>query len=215
MNKKKLLNKIRIGVEIEVENPDAEDSRKLIEKNRVIPGWKLDADGTLLNGGEYKSLNKNHLYYTEDTFDQIKEIIGLIRAHLGKVDTGCGLHCHVDMKNFTDKEIVNIVKAFYKQQKKILKKFKMYKNRESYACPLPVGCLRLTERMVKKIKSGSTSYGDDICEFFIDRHYAINIQSLNKYNTIEFRFFNGTLSIKKIKQAMKFAIEFCIKNCNK
>jgi hypothetical protein len=35
--------------------------------------------------------------------------------------------------------------------------------------------------------------------------------ALNKHGTLEFRIFNGTLKINKIKEAIKFSINFCLK----
>jgi hypothetical protein len=106
---------------MEVEFPDTKDSQKLIDKHRIIRGWTIDTDGSLDNEAEYKTLDRNHLFWKEDCFDQIKEIIGLIKAHRGKIkDKTCGLHVHIDMKNFKNEEIVNIIKAFIYKQNKII-----------------------------------------------------------------------------------------------
>ena len=101
---KRKLEKIRFGVEIEVEFPKEKDSWDLIQRNKVIAGWLMDYDGSLNNGAEYKPKDKNHLYYDDESMTQIKEIIALVKVHKGNIRPTCGLHIHVDMKDFNNKE---------------------------------------------------------------------------------------------------------------
>jgi len=211
MRKKRELNKIRFAVEIEVEFPDVKDSYNLIEKNRLIRGWELDYDGSLNNGAEYRPKDRNHLYFNEDSFDQIKEIIGLIKAHKGHIKPSCGFHVHIDTKKFTRKEIINIAKAFYKHQDYIYQEFKVLKSREKEnAKKLHKGMTeKLNTRKVTLISRGDCAFKEDV---FMDRDYGLNLYALNLHNTIEFRFFNGTIQARKIKQYVKWCIEFCLNN---
>ena len=208
------LDNIRFAVEIEVEFPEEKDSYKLIEKNRLIRGWELDYDGSLNNGSEYRPLNKNKLYFNEDCIDQVKEIIGLIKAHKGHIRPTCGSHVHVDMKKFSNKEIVNIVKAFYKHQNKIYKDFKIIKSREqNNAKKLSKRMIKtLTPRKIQTIKKGSTAFKEDM---FQDRDFGLNLYSLPVHSSLEFRFFNGTIQPKNIRSNVKWCIEFCLHNANK
>jgi hypothetical protein len=213
--KERNLKNLRFAVELEVEFPNKVDSQKLINKHRIIRGWEITWDGTLDNGAEYKAKDRNKLYWNEDSIDQIREIIGLIKAHRGNIKSStCGLHVHIDMKNFTPKEIRNIVVAFIKKQNSLYKRFKVFKCRETYAQKIPIKYLKyITENNIKKVKeNGSLDIG---CDYFNDRHYSLNILSLDKHNSLEFRLFNGTIQINKIKQAIKFALEFCLKNAKR
>lgn len=208
------LDNLRYGIEIEVEFPKPEESEKLIEKHRVIKGWDIDYDGSLENGAEYRPENKNKLYFNEDSLDQIKEILGLIGAHKGFADKNCGLHIHVDISKFTDKQIVNIIKSFIKEQNSIIKKFKPYKSRLDFHCQeIPNEIIKeLSEKVIKNIKSDNYSDSDRFPEYFISRHYMLNLQSLASHKTLEFRLFNCTLDPDKIKAIIKWTLEFCINN---
>jgi hypothetical protein len=206
----KPLEEIRFGVEIEVEFPKAKDSYELIQRNKVIPGWRMDFDGSLDNGAEYKATNKNKLYYNEESLTQIKEIIALIKVHHGNIRPSCGLHIHVDMKDFTDKEIINIVKAFYKKQKSIIKKFKVLKYRLQEQSMTPKGVLKLNTKILNDIRKDKASKYDE--DYFYTRYYLLNITSLNEFNTLEFRLFNGTIQHKKIKEYVRWVLKFCIDN---
>ena len=204
---------LRFSVEIEVEFPDQKDSQKLIEKHRIIRGWALDYDGSLENGAEYRPKDRNKLFWNEDSIDQIKEIIGLIKAHKGDIRSTCGLHVHVDMKDFTYKEIARIIKMYIKDQHKICKEFKMLKCRTDYAQKIPKSVRRyLTESNIRKVKNNELEYGEGGCEYLTERHYSLNIDALNKHGTLEFRLFNGSIQIRRIKKYIKWCLNFCIKN---
>lgn len=206
---KRKLEKIRFGVEIEVEFPKEKDSWDLIQRNKVIAGWSMDYDGSLNNGAEYKPKDKNHLYYNDESMTQIKEIIALVKVHKGNIRPTCGLHIHVDMKQFNNKEIINIVKAFIRKQDDIIKKFKVLKFRLSEQQKIHKNIIKkLNVNTIRNIKKGKNLTED----FFNDRYYLLNIQSLHEHKTLEFRLFNGTIQPSKIKKYIKWALEFCIRN---
>lgn len=207
------LENIRWAIEIEVEFPSKKDSQKLINKHRIIRGWALDYDGSLDNGAEYRPKDRNKLYWNEDSIDQIKEIVGLIKAHRGHIKgSTCGFHVHVDMSKFTNKEICNIVKAYIKEQNKFYKEFNMLKCRQTYAEKIPKEVIKyLTENNIKKVKKEEFGY-DEVHPYFSERHFSLNILSLNKHSTLEFRLFNGTIQVRRIKSYVKWCIEFCLKN---
>jgi len=212
MRKVRSINNTRFGLEIEVEFPNKKDSQMLIDKHRVIRGWEIAYDGSLSNGAEYRPKKTNKLYWSDDSCDQLAEILGLIKAHKGKVSINCGVHVHIDMKRFTNKEIVKIVHNYIKKQSIIYKKFKPYRDRIEYAHKIPKNILKdLDEDILKHVKKNNYNLlsRDD---YYADKHYSLNILALKAHNTLEFRIFNGTTDIKKIKKYIKFCLNFCIKN---
>jgi hypothetical protein len=210
---KRTLENTRFSIEIECEFPSAKDSQKLISKHRIIRGWELDYDGSLDNGAEYRPKNRNKLYWNEDCIDQIKEIIGLIKAHRGHIKgSTCGFHIHIDMSKFTNKEICNIIKAYIKQQNKICKQFGMLKCRLDYAQKIPTNTIKyLTERNIQKIKENNDNCRD-ICIYMSERHFALNLLALQRHGTLEWRLFNGSIQINRIKGYIKFVLNFCLNN---
>lgn len=208
---KRKLDNIRFAVEIEVEFPKHKDSQKLIDKHRLINGWEIDYENSLDNGAEYRPTKRNKLYFTEDGVDQIKEIIGLIKAHRGNIKPSCGLHLHINMADFSNKEIVNIVKAFIKHQDYLYKEFKVLKCRlDDMAMPIPLKEMKnITENNISQIRKTGGINGID-SEYLRERFYALNLQSLKKHGTLEFRLFNGTIQASRIKNYVKWAIQFCL-----
>lgn len=210
---KRTFENLRFAIEIECEFDKPNLSQKLIDRHRIIRGWSIDFDGSLDNGAEYRPKDRNKLYWNEDSIDQIKEIVGLIKAHKGHIKgSTCGFHVHVDMTRFTNKEICNIIKAYIRQQNKICKQFGMLKCRSDYAQKIPVNTLKfLTENNIQKVKDSEFDYGE-VCPYLSERHYALNVLALNKHNTLEWRLFNGTIQIRRIKSYIKFVLEFCLQN---
>jgi hypothetical protein len=206
---KRKLDNIRFAPEIEVEFPKHKDSQKLINRHRIITGWEIDIENSLENGAEYRPKDRNKLYFNEDSLDQIKEIIGLIKAHHGNIKPSCGLHIHIDMSSFTDKEIAMIIKAFIKHQDYLYKEFKVLKGRlDDMAHPIPTTETKnITEQNMKQVRLGKSNSSS---EYLSQRFFALNIQSLNKHNTLEFRLFNGTIQYSRIKAYVKWAIQFCL-----
>ena len=209
---KRILEKLRFAIEIEVEFPNKKDSQKLISKHRIIRGWALDYDGSLDNGAEYRPKDRNKLYWNEDCIDQIKEIVGLIKAHRGHIKgSTCGFHVHIDMSKFSNKEICNIIKAYIRQQQKIYKQFKVLKCRLDYTQKIPVSTIKvLTENNIQIVRKDEDNCRD-IHEYFNERHYGCNVLALQKHGTLEFRMINGTIQIRRIKSYVKWCLEFCLK----
>ena len=210
--KERTLENVRFGVEIEVEFPTVKDSMLLIQKHRIIKGWEMDSDGSLDNGAEYRPKNRNKLYFNEDCEDQIKEIIGLIKAHRGTIRPTCGLHIHIDTSKFTNKEIVQIIKKFIIKQDGLYRKFRVLKHRiETSAMKIPKSIkTKINSNIVDKLYD--EDYFETNVDYFKHRHYGLNITSLNTHNTLEFRLFNGTIQVRNILNYIKWTIEFCIKD---
>ena len=215
----KLINisKIRFAMELEVEFPNSKNSQKLIDRHRVLEGWEIDTDGSLENGAEYRPKRSNHLYWNEESLIQIKEILALIKVHRGKINKTCGLHLHINTKNFTDKQILTIIKEFIIKQKYIVKRFEVHADRLESTCRLlPRENLnKLTERQINNYRKQTQTWSYDGYNGLMDEKYnALNITHLRQgdYGTLEFRLFDGTLSYKKLKSQIEWTLNF-IKDC--
>lgn len=214
------LDSIRFGVEIEALFKSPEESKTLIEKKRIIPGWTVVYDGSLENrkgdvvGAEYRAKNKNHLYFNQDSIDQIKEVLSIMKVHKATVSPKCGLHVHVDMKDFTNEEIVSIVKTFITHQKEYYEQFRVFKCRlANHAHPIDKKVKDLINAdIVRKIRKHENIMSTDCHDYFTDKYRALNIDALSDHGSLEFRLFNGSIQINSIKRAIRFALEFCIKN---
>jgi len=207
------ISKIRFSVEIEVEFPHSKDSQKLIDRHRVLDGWEIDYDGSLDNGAEYRPKNSNHLFWNEESLLQLKETLALIKVHKGHISKTCGLHIHINAKNFTDKQILEITKEFIIKQRYIVKRFEVHPDRlEQTCCLLPRENLnKLTVNQIHNFRRQSQEWSYTGYNGLLDEKYrALNVSHLKEgdYQTLEFRLFDATLSYKKLKEQILFTLNF-------
>lgn len=203
------IKRIRFAPEFEFEMPSEAVSEKLIERGRTLQGWEIKGDGSLEHGIELSPLNKNHLFWNEDSLMQIKEVLALVRVYRGKAEPTCGLHIHVSAKGLSDKDILHIIKEWIARQKFIVKRFHVSKERLENTCKLlPKNILhKLTEKQIHEFRNKDSfsfnQWGDD-------KYRSMNLGHLPKsdYQSIEFRLFSATTNFKEIKQAIYFVLTF-------
>jgi len=207
------IKKLRFAIELEVEFPHSKDSQKLIDRHHVLDSWEIDYDGSLDNGAEYRPKNKNHLHWNEESLTQIKEILALIKVHRGKVGKNCGLHIHINCRNFSDKQIVFIIKEFIACQRYIVKTFEVHPDRLESTCRLlpRENLQKLTEKQIRDFRRQSDAWNYSGYNALMEEKYnALNIGHLRDgdYGTLEFRLFDATLSYKKLKSQIEWTLNF-------
>jgi len=205
------ITKIRFSLEFEFELPAKTDADKLIERGKTLKGWEIKSDGSLTNGIELSPENRNHLYYNSDSFMQIKEVLALVRVYRGKASPSCGLHCHINVKNLSDKQILTIIKEWVHRQKYVTKRFCISKERLSETCKLlPKNELsKLTEKAIHQFRT-KDNYSFSHYSYLDEKYYSLSAIHLpkNDYQTIEFRCFESTTNFKEIKSVIYFVLTF-------
>jgi len=209
------ITQIRFSPEIEVEYPDDIDTYDIINNKRwnrehYLEGWEITEDGSLDNGLEYKPSYKNYLFYNKKSLLEIKKLLEMIKTNEGYINSTCGLHIHVNISNFSDEEITNVIKRFLVNQKAIITKFKVQRNRLcSYCHPLPEHLKNLTINNISEFRK----YCKD--DFWREdrKYYALNIDCIrnSSYKTLEFRLFNGTLNYETMKMYIFWVLKFVSK----
>jgi hypothetical protein len=205
------ITKIRFSPEFEFELPAKVDADKLIERGKTLKSWELKGDGSLTNGIELSPENSNHLYYNEDSLMQIKEILALCRVYKAKALPSCGLHLHINVKNLSDKDVLNIIREWIHRQKFIAKRFNISKERLSETCKfLPKSDYKLTEKVIHQYRNKS-GYSFSGYSSLDEKYRSLNISHLpkNDYQTLEFRMFSSTVNFKEIKSIIYFVLTFC------
>jgi len=204
------ITKIRFSPEFEFELPAKTDADKLIERGKTLKSWTLKGDGSLQNGIELSPENSNHLYYNEESFLQIKEILALCRCYKAKALPSCGLHIHCDVKKLSDKQILSIIKEWIHRQKFIAKRFKISKERLSETCKfLPKSDYKLTEKVIHQYRN-KDGYSFSGYSSLDEKYRSLNISHLpkNDYQTLEFRMFSSTVNFREIKEVIYFVLNF-------
>jgi hypothetical protein len=212
------ITKIRFSPEFEFELPAKVDSDKLIERGKTLKGWTIRGDGSLTNGIELSPENSNHLYYNLDDLLQLKEILALCRVYRGKSLPTCGLHLHVDMKKFSDKQVLSIIKEWVHRQKYIAKRFEVSKTRLEETCKLlpKKELYKLNEKEIHAFRNSlRTSFRS--YSYLDEKYYSLNASHLPKsdYGTLEFRLFSSTVNFREIKEVIYFVLNFIKDACER
>ena len=70
----------------------------------------------------------------------------------------------------------------------------------------------ITPKIVGLIRSGQMNMDISDRDYFNERYYMLNLQSLEQHGSLEFRIFNGSVQIRTIKRNIKWCIEFVLNN---
>ena len=167
------------------------------------PHWKVVDDATA--GAELVS----PILTNENVFDHITKICqSLNRMQSTDVSRSCGLHIHLKWDGMTIEHIKKIVSRYhlYQNDFDLIMPLSRRENRNTY-------CLALTDADVRRVKNFR---GNRLYQMknllrngsYSTRYKKINLESLAKYGTLEFRQHSGTIDHTKILNWVCFLVGF-------
>jgi hypothetical protein len=211
-NYKKLIYSTRFSLEIESEFPEKVDIAKLKDRyKKLLASWTVVDDHSMVNGLEFRPKNKNKLYFKKESFDEISEVLHIIRKHKGNPDSKqCGLHIHINAKCLSESEIIKIVKEMIARQEFIVRDFNVRKDRLDQYCRFirAKDIKGLTEENLKLFRNGKELEED--VKILNDKYFLLNLVALREHGTLEFRLFNGTNKLREIKKIVTYLFNFLI-----
>lgn len=184
-NNQKYIGKFRrlspmTGYELEVESTNG-TAEKLAEScGELLESFRVEADGSLSNGFEIIS---HALTYKEHkkTFKGVESLLSALIANGGRSHdtTTCGLHVHISKKYLK------------KSEQKFLVEFVQFNQ-------------AFFEKFARRKSNNYCSYNDYETSLS-DRYSAVNLKN---NDTVEFRFFKGTLSYTTFLACLEMA--YCL-----
>lgn len=212
---KKLVFSIRFAIEIEVAFPGKESKIDELDKHyrKFFKNWTVTTDTTIEpEGREFKPKDSHKLYYNKISFQELKDVLAVIKANGGEINKTTGSHIHLDMKKFSSKEIIKIIKEIIAKEKYISENFKVSSHRLKETCkPLTKYSIRnLTPELLDAFRKDDDNEDFEYCPALISKYFFVNLGHLKDIGTLEFRFFEGTLSWKEIQKRVKFLLDFLI-----
>lgn len=194
-----LISNRPFGVEIEMVDLRASRFiRRMREYNIVIrdeeshsgrPGpdeWMLKPDGSV-NGRALELVSP--ILKTQRGLANLKLIIANLLDCDAKIDPSCGIHVHHDASDMSDGNLKDLFKLFYKFQDML------YMMMDPARCDNQY-CRKITSNYYRQMVADN-NFGQNIRN--MDRYHGINFASLNRHNTVEFRFMEGSLDERKIE----------------
>jgi hypothetical protein len=194
------------GVELEF-NTDGRGSvwlRELLMKNNIkivrefVPssrGWRLGYDGS-----EFEL--KSPILKEEEGFEELKFVMNLLNSNGCRTNNNDGMHVHHDAPEFVGnhEHILRLVKSWHFNQDTI-NEFVAPRRRTNRSACLP-WALTIVEDLEKGLCRGEHGRRKEF------GRRSINVDSLQKYGTIEIRLHEGTLNYEVAEAWIKFCQKF-------
>jgi hypothetical protein len=222
-----LLKTLRFGIEIETVGLSRSDLARAIHS--ALPGssynehpslreqvtladgriWKVVPDGSLagyLNGEVVSPI----LTYTD--LDALQNVVRAVRAAGATVDASCGIHVHVCGAAFDARGVTNLVKNVYRNERLIEHALGVSPTRLSRYCqPINEEFIERINRARPRTRAEMQAawYGDSYTtpsRYDNSRYHGLNLNSLWFRNTVEFRYFTGTLHAGKVKAFVQLSL---------
>jgi hypothetical protein len=178
-----------VGIEIEflITIVGEEKLKALLIKDNLEDNVNLSRDGSVRDDRydfEGPRLGKEIRLLVKETEapEIIERVCACIKASGGYVNTTCGLHVHLDMRN---RDVDLVYHNMYRVQSLMFKTQPMNRKHSTYCKPID-----------KNMIVNGTE----------ERHLAINKQAYRKHKTLEIRLHEGTIDAKEIKMWVYFLI---------
>ena len=198
-----------LGVEIEF----GHDGRSTLEFQKACKKWQagLHEDGSI-EGFSYANEISLAPARGQAFLDQTTEVCAGIAKAKGKVNTSCGLHVHVDLRDFTGAEILNLARLYAKIEPALYSIVPPSRRTGHYSKPwgdaFEIGEVfdrAPREERLKRLDAALYGSLDEAEECkrapykHNNRYHGLNFNSILLYGTIEFRLHSGTVDAKKIQ----------------
>ena len=178
--------------------------------------WKVVYDGSIVSESSLTEIRHGAEVVSppikgEDGFNQIRTVCNVLNRIGCIVNKTCGLHVHVDASNLSIRELRNICTSWLKYEHVIESLVPPSRRRhENRFCRSNVLRYNYDEvsAMFERINNARnrTSIYNAMCPRV--RNYKLNVRSLGRHGTLEFRYHGGTLNARKIQNHVKFCIGF-------
>lgn len=219
-------NNITFGLELEFVNGNADEIASELYRlgicaydNRVgyhaegVPGkWKLERDGSVSSGSSGGEIVSPVLRDTPETWRTIEKICEVAKRYGARINTQCGGHVHVGMDSLDTAR--QRWRRFFKLiggYEECLYRFaggdlgRVREGHYHYAMPISdrarsASVAHMTLNDIEDVNRLAENVSED------DRYYGVNLTNIPcsyKPNTVEFRYFNGTLNPKQIQANVK------------
>lgn len=194
----------KIDIALKVEFPEQGCTNPQYN-HRTLRTWKIVTDASVQRGGELVS---PPLPATQKSFRQIEIVTKVLRDMGSTVDSRCGLHVHQDANDLSVRQVGHVVGMYSSFQTLI--NYGLSPSRRRTSGFTKIENYKDIPMVSRNAKYWNKSKDNHLATLEIqhlksklkrnnDRYKAVNLQSLGRYGTIEFRQHQGTLNAKKIQ----------------
>lgn len=161
------------------------------------PHWKIVSDASVNGGFEVVS----PILVGEAGIAEAEVVARALDDAGASVNSTCGLHVHFDASDLSVNHIKTILRRYHKHEHEI--DAFMPKSRRGNENQY---CLSLAPVISERLENAATM--DELIRCERSRYFKINLQSLGRHGTLEFRQHSGTVNAAKIVNWVRFLAEF-------
>lgn len=204
-----LLEQITFGVELEMSFINPTTAAQAVKKALITCGvyggpntgwqrghldtegrlWKVVTDCTTTNGSEVVT----PICRIGD-MPVIQEVLRELVRHGGRATGGAGLHMHIGMQNWTEKQFANLIKFSRKYERVLTAMCGTSELRESRWCQ------PMVESVVQAVIAGQDRHS--VARHQPSRYFGVNLAALRTHGTVEFRFLTATAHAGKLRSQL-------------
>lgn len=181
-----------IGIEVEMELPDRVDLSFLRE---TAPDWTVKNDGSLRNFGvEFVSGPLSPYKDGEKLYGEWEKTVS--HAALATRDNDCpraSVHVHVNVRDYTYNQLMNIITAYTLLEGVLVAYCGKYRFGNLFALRIPEASANFSRLIEKVRKYTMLSLNSE------NRYGALNMVSLARFGTLEFRSLGSVYDTESIK----------------
>ena len=162
--------------------------------------WRIKDDGSLSGSGHGAEL-VSPILYGQEGVEQLEIMLNALNEHDISINVSCGLHVHLGADNLSYDEIMVVMDRYSEYESLIDGIMPESRRGDSahYARPINAGYVGRIKRNAKR-KSSLAHAGD--------RYRKVNLESLSKHGTLEFRHHSGTSNFEKIVSWLSYLMSF-------
>lgn len=221
-------NDVTFGIELEFVGGDANAIARELHREGIcaydervryhapsVPGkWKLERDGTVSVGSGGGEIVSPVLKDTPETWRDIEKICEVAKRHGARIDYRCGGHVHIGM------EPLDTARQRWRRFFKVMSGYEecIYRAAGGDEGHIRTGYGNYATRFQSRADYGANrsirfdsvedvrSLANDVSQR--DRYYGLNLTNIaesSKPDTVEFRYFNGSLNAKQIQANVKLS----------
>lgn len=191
-----------VGIELELEYKSKVPAHEFCKESKY---WEYHEENSLRDGFELV-LSKPLLIFSEDYVKAMDEVDSFLKVHKNKllVTYRTSLHVHVNIQEYTWRQIYNVVLNTYLFENVL--SYKSSANRKGNlfclrGCDAEAGLFLLANY----IKGGDISFSNVGINGF--KYGALNMAAITQRGSVEFRFMDASLDVKEISG---FASNLCV-----
>lgn len=196
-------HELRFGLELETEGISWTAEAKEVATKHAT-NWEAKSDGSLRGPKDKRGNWRNAevisppLAFNDANIHIVQNLARKLRNAGSRHGERCGLHVHVGMEMLSVQHVKDVVNWWYSMQATVLQALPPWHSRSSF-------CVPTGEDQIRHVRSAEYSTKDMLAATERNRRYsALNLSSLIKHGTVEFRFFNGSVHAGKVRAYVEF-----------